>query len=111
MDFSIIKNNLEKKGYTVSQFENGTVAVQYLADQIKNSTVGIGGSMTAKQLGLYEKLAENNEVNWHWQLKEGQSPRQAYDGARNADIYISSVQAGDLHAKGVSPLSSSIRFL
>ena len=47
--------------------------------------------MSAKQLGLYEKLSENNDVNWHWQLKEGQSPRQAYDGARNAEVYISSV--------------------
>lgn len=91
MDFSTIKNNLEKKGYTVSQFETGAAAVQYLADRIKNSTVGIGGSMTAKQLGLYEKLSEDNDVNWHWQLKEGQSPRQAYDGARNAEVYISSV--------------------
>ncbi|MBR4035619.1 MAG: lactate utilization protein [Oscillospiraceae bacterium] len=91
MDFSTIKNNLEKKGYTVSQFETGAAAVQYLADRIKNSSVGIGGSMSAKQLGLYEKLSENNDVNWHWQLKEGQSPRQAYDGARNAEVYISSV--------------------
>lgn len=91
MNFEIIKGNLEKKGYKVTCFETGADAAGYMAQEIKNTTVGIGGSMTAKQLGLYEKLAENNDVNWHWHLKEGQSPRQAYAGARDAKVYISSV--------------------
>ena len=91
MDFSTIKANLEKKGYAVSVFENGTSAAQYLADKIKNTTVGIGGSMTARQMNLFEILSAENDVNWHWQLKEGQSAAQAYAGARNAAVYISSV--------------------
>lgn len=91
MDFSNIKTNLEKKGYAVSAFETAADAAEYMAEKIKNTTVGIGGSMTARQMGLYEKLSENNDVYWHWQLKEGQSPQQAYDGARNAAVYISSV--------------------
>lgn len=91
MDFSNIKTNLEKKGYAVSAFETAADAAEYMAGKIKNTTVGIGGSMTARQMGLYEKLSENNDVYWHWQLKEGQSPQQAYDGARNAAVYISSV--------------------
>ena len=91
MDFSTIKTNLEKKGYAVSVFENGTAAAEYICGEIKNTTVGIGGSMTARQMGLYEKLSAENEVFWHWQLKEGQSSAQAYAGARNAAVYISSV--------------------
>ena len=91
MDFSTIKTNLEKKGYAVSVFENGQAAAQYLADKIKNTTVGIGGSMTARQMNLFEILSAENDVNWHWQLKEGQSAAQAYAGARNAAVYISSV--------------------
>lgn len=91
MDFSNLKTNLEKKGYAVSAFETAADAAEYMAGKIKNTTVGIGGSMTARQMGLYEKLSENNDVYWHWQLKEGQSPQQAYDGARNAAVYISSV--------------------
>ena len=91
MDFSTIKANLEKKGYAVSVFENGTSAAGYLADKIKNTTVGIGGSMTARQMNLFEILSAENDVNWHWQLKEGQSAAQAYAGARNAAVYISSV--------------------
>ena len=57
MDFSTIKTNLEKKGYAVSVFENGTAAAEYICGEIKNTTVGIGGSMTARQMGLYEKLS------------------------------------------------------
>lgn len=91
MNFETIKTNLEKKGYQVTCFETGADAAQYMTQVIKNTTVGIGGCMTAKQLGLYEKLSENNDVNWHWQLKAGQSPAMAYAGARNAEIYISSV--------------------
>lgn len=91
MDFSVIKSNLIKKGYAVSVFETAESAAEYMAENIKNTTVGIGGSMTARQMGLYEKLSETNDVYWHWQLKEGQSPQQAYNGARNAAVYISSV--------------------
>ena len=91
MSFEVIKNNLEKMGYAVTCFETGRQAVEYMAQQINGTTVGIGGSMTAKQLGLYEKLSETNDVNWHWMLKPGQTPQQAYAGARNAAVYISSV--------------------
>ena len=91
MDFSTIKTNLEKKGYAVSVFENGTAAAEYICGEIKNTTVGIGGSMTARQMNLFEILSAENDVNWHWQLKEGQSAAQAYAGARNAAVYISSV--------------------
>lgn len=91
MDFSVIKANLEKKGYAVSAFETAAEAAEYMAEKIKNTTVGIGGSMTAKQMNLFEILSAENDVNWHWQLKEGQTAAQAYSGARNASVYISSV--------------------
>ena len=61
MDFSVIKSNLIKKGYAVSVFETAESAAEYMAENIKNTTVGIGGSMTARQMGLYEKLSENSK--------------------------------------------------
>ena len=30
-------------------------------------TVGIGGSMTVKEMGLYPRLAAHNQVVWHWE--------------------------------------------
>ena len=63
MDFSVIKANLEKKGYAVSAFETAAEAAEYMAEKIKNTTVGIGGSMTAKQMNLFEILSAENDVN------------------------------------------------
>ena len=59
--------NLEGRGFKVTYFETGEEASEYLVSSIQNTTVGIGGSKTAEELGLYEKLTEaGNEVYWHW---------------------------------------------
>ena len=50
--------NLKLRGFEVSFFENKEAASDYLLSQIKNTTVGIGGCLTADQMGLYEKLIE-----------------------------------------------------
>ena len=58
--------NFQLRGYTVQHFATGAEAAAYLNTQIDNTTVGIGGSMTAQELGLYEMLSAHNEVFWHW---------------------------------------------
>ena len=45
-------HNLKLRGYSVQHFATGAEAAAYLADAVKNTTVGIGGCMTAKELGL-----------------------------------------------------------
>lgn len=57
---------LEKRGFVVSHFATAKEATDYLKSQIKNETVGFGGSITLKELGVYEALEENNKVMWHW---------------------------------------------
>ena len=49
-------------------------------------TVGIGGSMTVKEMGLYPRLAAHNQVVWHW---EGGALRDAV----LTDVYITSANA------------------
>lgn len=90
MDFSTIKKNLEAKGYTVTCFENGSAATEYLSAQITGKTVGFGGSMTLRELGLYDILKKNNETLWHWQT-ENKDPADLRERAGNAEIYFSSV--------------------
>ena len=51
---------LEMRGHKVSVFASREEALQYLASEIRETEVGIGGCMTAEQMGLYEKLSENN---------------------------------------------------
>lgn len=90
MDFTTIKKNLESLEYKVSCFETGAEAADYLATAIQNTTVGFGGSMTLRDLGLYERLGENNQVYWHWILPEGMTQDDARAHARNTEVYLSS---------------------
>ncbi len=90
MDFTNIKKNLEALEYKVSCFETAAEAAVYLTDSIQNTTVGFGGSMTLKELGLYEKLGETNKVYWHWILPDGMTQDDARAHARNTEVYLSS---------------------
>ena len=66
MDVEKTIRNLKLRGYSVKRFATGEEAAAYLDAQIDGTTVGIGGCMTAKELGLYDRLAAHNEVFWHW---------------------------------------------
>ena len=51
--------------------------------------MGIGGSSTVQDIGLYEKLESHNAVFWHWK----QDAAVARKEAMNADIYLTSANA------------------
>ena len=91
MDFTKVSENLKKLGYTVSCFENREAAAAYLKDQISGTTVGIGGSATVGEMGLYDILTEQNEVYWHARPREGVTADETRMLARNTEVYISSV--------------------
>ena len=89
--FETVKKNLETRGYIVSCFETAKHAADYLNTQIDNKTVGFGGSVSLKEMGLYEKLATHNQISWHGRIPEGKTDKEMRMEAREADIYISSV--------------------
>ncbi|MBE6688942.1 MAG: lactate utilization protein [Ruminococcaceae bacterium] len=91
MDFTLIKQNLEKMGYSVSCFETREDAKQYLLSRISGKTVGIGGTVTVKELDILPELSQSNKVIWHWFPENGNTPAEALSEARDAEIYISSV--------------------
>ena len=93
MDFSEIKGNLEKLGYKVSTFANKEEAMDYIDREVDGTTVGIGGSMTAHEIGLYERLITHNEVLWHHRPQEGKSADEIRAEAGNTEIYFSSANA------------------
>ena len=70
-------------------FATGEEAAKYLCEEIKDTTVGIGGSKTAEQLGLYEKLSENNTVYWHWRTPGHETLIKENEAA----VFISSANA------------------
>ncbi len=91
MDFTAIKESLEKRGFAVSCFETAAAATAYLDGAIDGKTVGFGGSITLDEMGLYEALATHNDVFWHWRKRDGKSVKELRDAGNAAAIYLSSV--------------------
>ena len=91
MDFESIKNTLIGKGYEVTIFDSAKEACDYLDERINNKTVGIGGSMTVQEMGLYDRLIGHNHVFWHAKTDAKKTGDEIKKLANAADIYISSV--------------------
>lgn len=90
MDFTALKERLERNQFTVSVFATGQEAAGYLDQAIDGRTVGCGGSMTLQELGLYDRLAAHNTLYYHG---AAQDPQAAMAAAASAQIYICSVNA------------------
>ena len=64
-DFTTVKRNLEERDFAVSCFATAAEAADYLAQKLDGKTVGHGGSLTLKEMGLLERL-----VNGPWEDEE-----------------------------------------
>ncbi len=89
MDVSRAISALTREGFAVRYFDTAAEAADYLAESISGKSVGIGGSMTIEQLGLYDRLAQNNTVFWHWRTDNLSTRRTA----ANASVYLTSANA------------------
>ena len=65
-DFSTVKANLERRGFAVSCFATAEEAAAYLDGKLDGKTIGIGGSVTIREMGLDQRLEKHNQVLWHW---------------------------------------------
>ena len=83
-DFTKVRANLERRGFQVSCFAAAQEAADYLTAKLEGKTIGYGGSMTLKQLGLMECLEGRAALLGHW----SGSTRQE---AAAAPIYLTSV--------------------
>ena len=91
--FEAVKQSLEGRGFSVTCCNSSAEALMYIDGQIDNKTVGIGGSATVEELGLYDKLALHNTVYWHARIPEGKTTEEIRALASTAHVYISSVNA------------------
>ena len=82
-------DSLTRAGFAVRYFDTAKEAADYLADSISGKTVGIGGSMTIEQMGLYDSLKQNNTVYWHWRTND----LETRTAAASAEVYLSSANA------------------
>lgn len=91
MQLETVKANLERRGFTVSCFETKEDAAAYLDGRIDGKTVGFGGSITLKEMGLSARLASHNTVYWHWEIPEGRTAAEMRCEGARAEVYLSSV--------------------
>lgn len=115
MEFTKLKAKLESLGYGVTCFDTAADAADYLDEKISGKTVGFGGSVTLEQMGLYDRLALNNEVFYHNRLPGGMTRAEVCNKAATAQIYLSSVnglaETGEvINIDGVGNRISSILF-
>lgn len=89
MDVQKTIRNLQLRGYSVRYFETAAEAADYMNAEIQNTAVGIGGCMTAQELGLFDSLSKNNEVYWHWKAPGPETIARA----NAAPVYITSANA------------------
>lgn len=82
--FETLKQNLEREGFAVTCFSTAAEACDYLDTSLDGKTIGLGGSVTLRDMGLAERLGSHNTVIWHW---AGHSAQEAI----GAQIYLSSV--------------------
>ncbi len=84
---------LVRKGFTVHHAATREEAASIVTGLIpEGASVGFGGSVTIRELGLYESLkAAGHAVHWHWMNDEPKPA--AFTGAASADVYLASSNA------------------
>ena len=85
--------NLRDRGFIVSYFDTAEEAKAYLNESIDNQTVGVGGSVTLHDMGIYDALSTHNTMYWQWYVEPGTPAAETHTKAASADIYLSSVNA------------------
>lgn len=101
MDLQKVTENLTARGFRVQRFATGAEAAHWLYTRLHGKTVGIGGSQSVQQLGLYALLAKNNTVYWHWlpqQVQQYGGADAVRQLANQAEVYLTSINA--LSAQG-----------
>lgn len=83
---------LKKNGFEANFFENSEDAKTHLLKEIdRNESVGIGGSMTVLDMGIYDDLVgRGNHTYWHWKAEDKKS---ALENSVNTDVYLTSSNA------------------
>lgn len=90
MDLLKLKEKLESNGFKAVVFETRKEAADYLNSEIDGKTVGFGGSVGLKDMGLHESLAEHNEVHYHGAAEDAAKEMMII---QNTDVYLLTANA------------------
>ena len=93
MDYSLLKNNLEKKNIKFVYCKTKEEAVKWLLDFIPvKADIGFGGSMTLSQMNIAKKLFDRGNIVYKQDFFEG-SVNEMYEKASKAQYYLTSANA------------------
>ena len=65
-DLEKTRKNLENRGFHAHVFATGAEAAEYLVQTLQKTSIGIGGSVTIDEIGVYDRLSADNDVIWRW---------------------------------------------
>ncbi len=89
--FNILQMNLEKLGYTVTSFATKEEAAAHINEEVDGKTVGFGGSVTLKEMDLYQSLGTHNDVSWHALASNPEERIALQKKSMTTDVYLTSV--------------------
>lgn len=94
MDFTQVLDAFNRKGFIARAFDSIDQVNEVLMREISpGESVGIGGSVTVKESGIYHLLKERgNAVFFHWEEDKSRQ-REIRKLASQADVYLSSSNA------------------
>ena len=88
-----VAKHLNDRGFLAEVVDTPEQAKQRILEYIGDRSVGIAGSATVRDLGLYEALTERgNQVFWHWKVEKPQV-EQTRIAAIAADVHLCSTNA------------------
>lgn len=94
MDIKNVMNNLTKRGFKPFYFESRKEALDFILDTIpQNASIGMGGSMTVKELDLDNMLYKRGNTIYSHSLVAPEQRQNVYQLAGSADWYVSSTNA------------------
>lgn len=106
MDEKVLKTmeSLKRNHLGAKYFETSKEAVDYLLSSIpQDASIGVGGSMTIKTIGIVDRLIDRgNDVMFHWLADTPEEGHKIRRKALGADIYMASTNALTMDGKLVN---------
>lgn len=93
MDIQTAIEALKKNRYSVSFFQTGEEAADYLDSQLDKKVIGFGDSATMSSMKLYERLSAHNEVHDPNQSSDNDEFLEIAQACLTTEIYLTSVNA------------------
>lgn len=85
--------NLNRHGFRARIAGSAAEAKELALPLIGTGSVGFGGSVTVRDMGLFEALQQRgNAVYWHWKCAPEEVPA-VHAAAHTADVYVCSANA------------------